>query len=106
MQKKNKYSYFWSHRIRTVKKRDNYTCQCCGYKAVRREAGDLDIHHINAEQKTNNNDWNLITLCKKCHLTKEYEWWREAMLEWQKNLLEKYYGTRDIFSNSMKGKRD
>jgi len=44
-----------------IKNRDNYTCAVCKLN------GNL-IHHIDYNKK-NNNDSNLITLCKKCHPT-------------------------------------
>jgi len=47
-----------------IHSRDFYTCQLC------REGkgnGKLpDVHHIDYN-KRNNNPWNLITLCKRCH---------------------------------------
>ena len=57
----------------------------------------------NISNKRNNNPWNLITLCKKCHLRKEYKWFREYLYEYQKVLLKAIYGREDIFNVSMKG---
>lgn len=94
--KSNKYSYLWPHRIRVIKKRDNYQCQCCGHIG-KQDSGDLDVHHIDSNRK-NNNDFNLITLCKKCHLTKELKEYRDALLSWQKALLKEYYGREDIIN--------
>lgn len=54
--KRNRYSgkYF------AILQRDNNQCQVC-YETIR-----LHIHHIDGD-KENNNDDNLITLCKRCH---------------------------------------
>lgn len=51
---------------KSVYKRDNYTCQCCGEKG-----GDLNAHHI--KNYATNKDLrydkdNGITLCRECHL--------------------------------------
>lgn len=50
-----------------VLERDNYTCQCCGFKGnTDKIKGSkwLEIHHL--YDRKNNMD-NLITLCNKCH---------------------------------------
>jgi hypothetical protein len=50
-----------------VKKRDDYTCQCCGSKK------HLHIHHINSFKKFENKRENInngITLCFECHSAK------------------------------------
>jgi len=65
-------------RIREIiRRRDNYTCQCCGkiwQKGMRR----FDTHHLDCDkEKTFQYDnWekengNMITLCHKCHLNIE-----------------------------------
>ena len=51
---------------KSVLKRDNYTCQCCGRKS---EKG-MRVHHLNSfatheEERYDLN--NLITLCEHCH---------------------------------------
>ena len=49
-----------------IRKRDNYTCQECGKK--QKELGyKLHIHHIDYNKK-NNQEKNLISLCRQCHL--------------------------------------
>jgi len=48
-----------------IRKRDNHTCQECG-KHQKEFKSKLPIHHIDFNKK-NNNPFNLISLCKKCH---------------------------------------
>ena len=58
------------YRIRTkIRKRDNYICQIC------REYGK-EVHHIDYD-KENNDESNLITLCKTCHTKTNFnrEYW-------------------------------
>ena len=56
------------------KKRDNYTCQCCGLRDE--VAGQLQSHHIDdfsRNAKTRLAIENLTTLCSKCH--REFHIW-------------------------------
>jgi hypothetical protein len=49
---------------RSIRERDNYTCQLCGkYKSLRENPA---VHHIDYK-KRNLNPMNLICLCRKCH---------------------------------------
>lgn len=53
--------------IRTVLKRDNYSCRCCGVKS---KNGNLEVHHLNGYQwfiEGRTDPANGITLCVKCH---------------------------------------
>ena len=51
-----------------IYKRDNYTCQKCGYQAEEYKNFPLAVHHIIPYRiSKNNNPKNLITLCKWCH---------------------------------------
>lgn len=63
-------NYKW---IRDVYKRDNYTCQCCGYD----KGGTLVAHHLNSWHWDKDNRFNIengVTLCESCHhrFHKEY----------------------------------
>jgi len=50
-----------------IRRRDNFTCQFCGYKN-NGEKRELDVHHIDGDPKRkNNHPDNLITLCRFCH---------------------------------------
>jgi hypothetical protein len=53
------YSIEFYNKRKSIKQRDNYKCQLCGKKGT-------DIHHINYDTFDNNNK-NLITLCRNCH---------------------------------------
>lgn len=52
-----------------ILQRDNYTCQQCFSSPVNNKECKLQIHHIIPIKKNGtDDDNNLITLCKKCHL--------------------------------------
>lgn len=51
-----------------IRQRDDFTCQICGAKENGR---DHDCHHIDYDKK-NNNEWNLITLCRPNHQMTSY----------------------------------
>lgn len=58
------YTTDWTDTLRrSIRERDNYTCQLCG--ALQGDYA-FSIHHIDY-RKTNCDPENLITLCKKCH---------------------------------------
>lgn len=55
------------HRVR---KRDNYTCQCCGYYNTSKHNHNLEVHHIygyNDHLDYRVEDDNCILLCTECH---------------------------------------
>ncbi len=61
--------YDWSFKRKTIRERDNYTCQICG---IVEDGREHDVHHIISYHffkdkiVANRND-NLITLCGNCH---------------------------------------
>lgn len=62
---------------RLIRKRDNHTCQECNF--TEKQLGyTLHIHHIDYNKKKNNQE-NLISLCRSCHLKANYsrEDWTE-----------------------------
>lgn len=74
------YSIDWKETLRrSIRERDNYTCQICG-----KQQGDIahDVHHIDYDKK-NSNPNNLITLCHSCHAKTNSN--REKWLELFKN---------------------
>lgn len=55
---------------RRVRKRDNNTCQCCGYYSNKKTHHKLEVHHIygykdHLDYRTEED--NCITLCNDCH---------------------------------------
>jgi len=70
------YGANWDRQKRQAKKRDNYTCQKCGYEFGGNRF--LDVHHIIPfrlfdNYKLANKLDNLITLCRTCHIQTELE---------------------------------
>lgn len=65
----------------SIKLKYQNACQLCKAANV-----DLDIHHIDYN-KTNNNECNLIPLCKKCHGKTNYgrEGWQKLLTEVKKS---------------------
>lgn len=62
-----------------IRTRDNFTCQVCDIKEE--EYGkNLDVHHIDYD-KTNNKEYNLISLCNSCHSTTNgnREFWKQEL---------------------------
>ena len=67
-------AWYWANRKRKelrerILKRDNYSCQTCGYSpslVIIGKRKSLHIHHID-KNRENNSDSNLITLCPSCH---------------------------------------
>jgi 5-methylcytosine-specific restriction endonuclease McrA len=77
------YSTDWTKTLRrSIRERDNYTCQVCGKQEEERTH---DVHHIDYD-KNNSNIKNLITLCNICHAKTNHnrEKWIEFfdILEW------------------------
>lgn len=65
----------------SICKRDNYICQNCGITKEEHLiviGSQLDVHHIDYDKK-NNNENNLITLCKSCNVRANYnrDYWKK-----------------------------
>lgn len=55
----------WQKRRLEIMQRDNFSCQICGDKE-----STLNVHHFhydNARKYWEYEDWELITLCERCH---------------------------------------
>lgn len=82
--------------IKSIYKRDNYQCQCCG-----KHGGDLNAHHIYSftdyEDLRTEID-NGICLCKDCHteLHKEYGYKHTTWQKFRIFLFNKYLQTKDL----------
>lgn len=53
-----------------VRERDDFTCQCCGYRNTKKVNHGLEVHHIygykdHLDYRTE--DSNCVTLCNDCH---------------------------------------
>lgn len=54
----------------SVRKRDNYKCQCCGYDGTMDDFRILEVHHIYGyknHKDYRNEESNCILLCNECH---------------------------------------
>jgi hypothetical protein len=74
-----KYSVDWTKTLkRSIRERDNYTCQLCGEK---QEDKVFHIHHIDYD-KLNCNPNNLVTLCHSCHSKTNYNraYWKQVFI--------------------------
>jgi len=70
------YGTGWTSELRdSIRARDGYICQVCNEKQKRKT---FHVHHIDYD-KENNNESNLITLCKSCHMKTngDREYWEE-----------------------------
>lgn len=79
---KEPYSFDFNDKLKEkIRKRDNFTCQECGY--TQEQLGyTLHVHHANYDKK-NNNPNNLISLCRGCHPKTNFnrDDWREYYQE-------------------------
>ena len=67
-----------------ILKRDNYTCQDCGYYY---RLSKLHIHHKLAQRYGGTHDPdNLITLCCKCHRKADLQLFRDGMKKYHEGL--------------------
>ena len=78
-------SWRWRRKTEQIKRRDNNTCQGCGWNED--EAGPLGVHHIAPLQNTKYDESNypddlLATLCKPCHAKTEEQ---DGDLKWPVN---------------------
>ena len=93
---KNRFNKFLKNKI---KKRDNYSCVMCNSK------NKLEVHHIDYNKK-NNEENNLITLCKKCHNITNFdkEFWTQTFIGLNSNskIVKKGWGFEIHFINNEK----
>lgn len=80
------YAPAWKRIMRSIRKRDDYTCQMCGEQHPTRSK-TLHVHHIDGD-KTNNDPSNLMTVCATCHprgkRKEKYNPWKDplARVKW------------------------
>jgi len=77
---RGRYGYGWGAISESIKIRDHWTCQGCGYKG---ESGTLVAHHIDG-YFWNVTERNLITVCYSCNtkaaVPRQEETWKEYYL--------------------------
>lgn len=59
------YAHNWKRIARSIRKRDNYTCQVCKVQFPK-SSKLLHVHHMDGD-KFNNDFSNLVTVCATCH---------------------------------------
>lgn len=71
-----------------IRQRDDFQCQECGILEIELDE-KLPIHHINYD-KMDNNENNLITLCRKCNAKANYDrdYWEEHFTKMLSHKLE------------------
>lgn len=63
----------WGSQSKKARKRDDYTCQSCGYRWHKKAERFVDVHHIvpnntfGGDFEKSNALTNLIVLCRRCH---------------------------------------
>lgn len=64
-----------------IRKRDNQVCMNCGLHREQIKQA-LDVHHINYDKKLNLPE-NLISLCRRCHVSSNFnrEYWQKLFQE-------------------------
>lgn len=89
------YSMVFTKKLKEqIRRRDNYQCQLCNKKErhLKGHHKKLDIHHINYN-KMNSKGYNLITLCKHCNSTVNFErayWYNHFMIIQEKRYNHKF----------------
>jgi len=86
-------------RYKTLK-RDDYSCRKCGYN---RKLILLEVHHID-EDRNNNGEDNLITLCKFCHILSPFK--GESFFEWLGSPLVILNRSRKKFNDIFKNRKE
>ncbi len=74
------YHPLWGEIRKLVYKRDNWTCQECGVHCHNTKR--INAHHIDYDI-TNNDLFNLITLCASCHMKTNFK-----RIDWIKHYME------------------
>ena len=57
----------WSKISERIKKKNHYRCERCKHKHDPEAGYTLTIHHLDGDT-ANNEEWNLASLCQRCHL--------------------------------------
>lgn len=65
---KEKYPPNWNEIAEAIKAKHNYCCERCGHKHEPETGYTLTVHHLDGNPQ-NNEAWNLVALCQRCHLS-------------------------------------
>jgi len=87
---KSGYSFKFNRKLKlSIRTRDNFKCQQCSKLQIDCNR-KLDVHHIDYD-KMNNNEENLISLCKSCHMKTGFNrtYWTKYFQELSKEKYEK-----------------
>lgn len=96
----HKYGFGFNKKLKNeIKERDGNCCQLCG------ETKKLEVHHIDYD-KNNNEENNLITLCRKCHGITNHNrgFWTQVFIGLNSNsrIIKKGWGLEIHFVNNDK----
>lgn len=61
------YPYNWGEIALGVKESAGWRCQNCGHLHAPADGYMLTVHHIDCNPQ-NNELWNIVALCQRCHL--------------------------------------
>ena len=64
------YSSDWPEVAEKIKKKNKYCCEICGHKHDPQNGYCLTVHHLDRNTQ-NNEEYNLGSLCQRCHLRLE-----------------------------------
>lgn len=81
----HEYPAEFQHKRNKIRERDNHICQNCSMTEEEHliiYGNNLDVHHIDYNKK-NNNDTNLISLCKQCNIRANFnrDYWKSFYQE-------------------------
>jgi len=62
-----KYADNWQAISGWIKEKAGWHCERCEHEHDPKTGYCLTVHHLDGD-KSNNSDWNLATLCQRCHL--------------------------------------
>ncbi|MEK7664220.1 MAG: HNH endonuclease signature motif containing protein [Patescibacteria group bacterium] len=77
------YSSDWTRFLkRSIRERDQFTCQICSRKQGEEERAAFHVHHINYNKKDCRPN-NLVTLCQYCHIKTNFNrnYWEKYFYE-------------------------
>lgn len=93
--KKNREQRDFDSKRTLVLQRDNYTCQMCNKYYGKENSSKLIVHHKDrlgrGSNIKNNNENNLITECRSCHIKEHHKEMKAKLAEKDKNRWARHY---------------